>query len=449
MKKVFRLPDVGEGIAEAEIVEYLVQVGDQVKADQPVVRIETDKAVVELPSPVAGMIAELKHQPGDTVAVGDPILVIETEAAGEKIEDAKASGEQTKEEERHEPLTPVPPSASDQETEPKEKKPPTKPAPPIEETAEAGPKKKETPGQILATPHTRKLARELGVDISKVKGTGSHGRITDEDIQSASKAPKPSAAKAPTAAAIQAPATAGFDFEKYGPTRREPLKGIRKATAEVMVRSVSTIPHVTHFDEADVTELLEVLKRKKPLAEKRGAKLTILSFVAKAAASALRMYPALNCSLDEETGELVYKDYYHLGFATDTDAGLMVPVIKDIDKKSVLQIAADLVDLSKRARERTIDIEEMRGGTFTITNVGALGGKWATPIIVHPQAAILCTLRAKPQPIVNDGAVVIRTVMPLTLSFDHRVLDGADAAKFMNFIVGLLEDPMRMLVDMS
>jgi pyruvate dehydrogenase E2 component (dihydrolipoamide acetyltransferase) len=434
MRHVFKLPDVGEGIAEAEIVEYLVKVGDQVKADQPVVRIETDKAVVELPAPYGGKVVEIPHKPGDTVSVGETLLVIETEA------EAAAAAEEKEPEEKPKP-------AEEKKT---EEKPPPRAKPKAEEKPEPG-----APDQrVLATPHTRKLARELKVDITTVIGTGTHGRITDEDVKKvAEKAVAPPAPapppKGPTAAAVQAPATVGFDFEKYGPTKRVPLKGVRKRTAEVMVRSVSTIPHVTHFDEADVTELMGVLERERGLAEARGVKLTILAFLAKAAASALRLNPSLNSSLDEETGELVFKDYYNIGFATDTEAGLMVPVIRDVDRKSVMQIAADLQELSRKARDRSIDLDDMRGGTFTITNIGSVGGKWATPIIVHPQVAILCSMRAKPQPVVRDGQVVVRTILPLTLSFDHRVLDGAEAARFTNFIIGLLEDPMRMLVDMS
>jgi pyruvate dehydrogenase complex dihydrolipoamide acetyltransferase long form len=440
MKHVFKLPDVGEGIAEAEIVEYLVQKGDKVKADQPVVKIETDKAVVELPAPVTGVVVEIPFKPGDSVRVGETLLVIDTETA-----EAEAA-----------------PPAEKKEAPPREESP----AGPLtrERPAEVAPAKAAEPApaaaageRVLATPHTRKVARELKVDITTVKGSGPHGRITDEDVRKAAEEKeKPAAApervaapKAPTAAAVQAPATTGFDFEKYGPTRREPLKGIRKRTAEVMVRSVSTIPHVTHFDEADVTELMSVVEREKPLAVSRGIKLTVLSFLVKAAATGLKQYPKLNCSLDEETGEIVYKDYYHIGFATDTEAGLMVPVVRDVDRKSVLQVAAELQGLSTKARERSIELDDMRGGTFTVTNVGSLGGMWATPIIVHPQVAILCPLRAQPRPLVREGQVVIRTVMPLTLSFDHRVLDGADAARYTSFVISLLEDPMRMLVDMA
>ncbi len=350
MREVFRLPDVGEGIAEAEIVEYLVKVGDNVKADQPVVRIETDKAVVELPAPVTGKVVEIPNEPGSTIRVGDPLLIIETEAEAKK---GKAeAGERPK------------PAPKEEKEEAERKPEPKREKAKAEEREEEPPKEAPEAPRVLATPHTRRLARELKVDISTVKGSGSHRRITDDDVRKAAeKAPSPRP-KGPTAAAIQAPATAGFDFEKYGPTRRVPLKGVRKRIAEVMVRSVSTVPHVTHFDEADVTELLEVVDHERTLAERRGIKLTILSFLAKACTAALKEHPAVNCSLDEETGELVYKDYYHIGFATDTEAGLMVPVVRDVDKKSILQIAEDLQELSRNARDRTIDLESLRGGDF-------------------------------------------------------------------------------------
>ena len=434
MKKVFKLPDVGEGIAEAEIVEYLVEVGDKVKADQMVVRVETDKAVVELPSPFSGTVAEIPHKPGDTVSVGDALLVIETEE-GAAAEEKKKKPEREEKPER----APAEEKKKPERAEKEEKR---------EEPSGAEPAHKGEPGKVLATPHTRKLARELKVDITTVKGSGPQGRVTDDDVRRAGEeAAKPK--EAPAAAPAKAPSTAGFDFEKYGPTRRSPLKGVRKRIAEVMARSASTIPHVTHFDEADVTKLLEVVEREKTLAEGRGIKLTILSFLAKAAAASLKEFPILNSSLDEETGEIVYKEYIHIGIATDTEAGLMVPVIRDVDRKSILQIAAELQELAKKARERSIDLEDLRGGSFSITNVGAIGGTGATPIIQHPQAAILLSVRAKKKPVVRDDQVVIRTIMPLALSFDHRILDGAEAARFMNHLVELLEDPMRMLIDVA
>ncbi len=422
MREVFRLPDVGEGIAQAEIVEYLVAVGDSIKADQNVVRIETDKAVVELPSPFAGVVVEIPHKPGDTVQVGEPLLIVETEAQAAAV-------------------TPLP-------------KAPAVPAPAPETRVAEPPAPKATAAgvespafvKVMATPHTRRLARELGVDINTVKGSGPHGRITDEDVRQAGARVPPELPKAPTAAAVQVPATAGFDFEKYGPTRRVPLKGIRKRIAEVMVRSVSTIPHVTHFDEADVTELYQVLDQARVIGESRNIKLTFLPFLVKIAAAALKKYPIANSSLDEETGELVYKEYINIGIATDTEAGLMVPVLRDADRKSILELAEELAELSRKARDRSVDLEDLRGGTFTISNAGAIGGKWATPIILHPQVAILGSMRATKRPVVRDDQVVIRTIMPLTLSFDHRVLDGADSGRFINYVKELLEDPTRMLV---
>jgi pyruvate dehydrogenase E2 component (dihydrolipoamide acetyltransferase) len=434
MKQIFKLPDVGEGIAEAEIVEYLVEVGDKVKADQTVVRVETDKAVVELPSPFSGTVSEIPHKPGDTVKVGDALLIVDTE-------EVAASEEEKKKPEREKKLQAAPaqekrkPEPADRE----EKR---------EEPPRPEPGKATESGKVLATPHTRKLARELKVDITTVKGSGPQGRITDDDVRRAGEeAARPK--EAPAAASAKVPSTTGFDFEKYGPTRRVPLKGVRKRVAEVMARSASTIPHVTHFDEADVTKLLEVTEREHALAESRGIKLTILSFLAKAAAASLQEFPVLNSSLDEETGEIVYKQYIHIGIATDTEAGLMVPVIRDVDRKSILQIASELQELAKKARERSIDLEDLRGGSFSITNVGAIGGTGATPIIQHPQAAILLSVRANKKPVVRDDQVVIRTMMPLALSFDHRILDGAEAARFMNHLIDLLEDPMRMLIDVA
>lgn len=426
MREVFRLPDVGEGIAEAEIVEYLVNVGDTIKADQNVIRIETDKAVVELPSPFDGEVVEIPNKPGDTVRVGDPLLVVETKAAAK----------------------PAPPRREEARREEPRPLPALKPPKPAKRLPEAPPAQEVT-RRVLATPHTRRLAREMGVDISTITGSGRAGRVTDEDVREAASRKAAPPPKAPTAAAVVPPATAGFDFEKYGPTRRVPLKGVRKRTAEVMARSWSTVPHVTHFDEADVTELLGVVERERNLAEQRQIKLTILSFLTKAVANALQRFPQFNASLDEATGDLVYKEYFNVGFATDTEAGLMVPVIRDVDKKSILQIAGELQELSRKARDRSIELEQMRGGTFTISNVGALGGRWATPIIVHPEVAILCSLRARKQAVVRNDEIVIRTIMPLTISFDHRVLDGADAARFMTHIVAQLEDPMRMLVEIA
>lgn len=414
MRYIFRLPDVGEGIHEAEIIQYAVQPGDLVAIDQIIVKIETDKAVVTLPSPAAGTVLEIPNRPGDLVRVGEPIIILQTTETAT--------------------VTAAPPEKA--VPEPKAEKLPS--VPPV-------------PGKrVLATPHTRQLARQLKVDINLIAGSGKGGRVTDEDVRQASVVQTPSAPKIPRTAAVSHEAsTIGFDFEKYGPTRREPLKGIRKRIAEVMVRSFSTIPHVSHADEADVTDLLAILQKQKPLAEHRGIKLTLTAFIAKAVITTLKQFPVVNSSLDEESGELVFKDYFHLGIATDTENGLMVPVVKDADKKSIMQIAESIQHLAERARKREIELEELRGGTFSITNLGGIGGTHAAPIIQHPQVAILGVLQARKKPVVRNDEIVIRTMMPLVLSFDHRILDGAIMAHFMNFLIHRLEDPLLMLVDLT
>ena len=291
--------------------------------------------------------------------------------------------------------------------------------------------------RVLATPHTRKTARELGVEIGSVRGSGPNGRITDDDVKAASAARAAPALRPP--ATDPAPRAAG--------DTRVPLKGVRRKTAEAMAKSWSTIPHVTHSDEADVTELFAFIARARPDAERLGVRLTALAFVMKAAVAALQKFPSFNASLDNATGELVLHGDHHLGFAADTPAGLMVPVVKDAGAKSVMTLAAEIAALSAKARDRTIAVDELRGGTFTISNLGGIGGTHATPIILHPQVAILALMKARQRPVARDGGVAIRTIMPLDLSFDHRVVDGAEAARFVNQLVKLLEDPLRLLVE--
>ncbi len=421
MRYTFRLPDVGEGIHEAELVSYEVNVGDEVKADEIIVKVETDKAVVTLPSPVDGKILELPHDTGDVINVGDPVVILETDAAVAEEAEEKV----------------------EEETTVSKKQEPEKAEPEKAEVEQPVPAKR-----VLATPHTRHLARELGVDINTIKGSGHNGRITDDDVRKAAKEKPAAAPKIPRAAAVDHEAsTVGFDFDKYGPTKREPLKGIRKRIAEVMVRSFSTIPHVSHTDEADVTDLFEVVKRQKPKAEERGIRLTVTAFVVKAVVSALKQYPVVNSSLDEESGDIVYKDYFNIGIAVDTEQGLIVPVVKKADQKSIMQIAEDIQGLAEKARNREIELEDLRGGTFSITNIGSIGGEHATPIVNHPELAILATMSARQKPVVKDDQIMIRRMMPLIISFDHRLLDGALVARFMNHIKALLEDPMQMLVD--
>ncbi len=410
----FKLPDVGEGVAEGEVVKWHVKEGDQVKENQPLVEIMTDKVNVEIPSPRAGKIARLYAKEGEVVKVGAPLLDIDDAGAplGEKQVPPR-----TVEAAKPEPAPPVAPSRA---------------APPV---VGAGMRKAEA---VLATPATRKLARDLGVDLTQVTGTGPSGRVSDSDVrQFAERGVK---AVAQATVAVTAPRAEGGE-------ERIPLRGLRRRIAEKMVKSKHTIPHVTHFEEIDLTELVELREKAKSIAEKRGIRLTYLPFIMKALVPALRKYPYLNASLDDQAGEVILKKYYNIGVATATDQGLVVPVVKDVDKKTIFQIAQEIELLAQKARTGQLSLEEIQGGTFTVTNVGALGGLIATPIINHPEVAVLGTHRITKRPVVRDGNIVIRDIMYVSLSFDHRVLDGAIAAEFATALKEYLEDPKLFLLE--
>ena len=418
MSFVFRLPDVGEGIHEAEIVEILVEIGDEVKEDQEIFKIETDKAVVGLPSPVSGKVVDIPNIVGDVIKVGDPLMTLETENA--PVAEPAAKTEAHADAEAYTPI-----------------------------------KKPSSPRRPLATPHTRYLARKLRVDISSINGTGKNGRITDQDVENAAKSVpvvekvEPSILGRPAMETEQPqPDNGKLVSSEFGPTRRIPFKGIRKRTAEAMTQSFFTIPHVWHAEEVDVTDLFQVVKKQRDDAQERGIKLTPLAFITRAVTSALKTFPQVNSSLDVEANEIVLKEYVNIGFAVETEHGLMVPVVRGADKKSIMQLAQDIQVLSERARSREIELPELKGGTFTITNVGVVGGAHATPIIYSPQVGILAIMQARQKPVVYQENITIRRIMPLVLAYDHRVLDGAIMARFMNHIKHLLEDPMRMLVEL-
>jgi pyruvate dehydrogenase E2 component (dihydrolipoamide acetyltransferase) len=400
MAKTFRFPDVGEGITEGEIVHWLVAEGDPVRADQTIAEIETDKAVVEMPSPYAGIVLKLHHQEKDIVKVGDALITI-----GEKGESAEAA------------VSPPGPK--------------TAAAPP------AAPAVRPAPGavpEILATPMIRKLAQETGVDLSAVRGTGPLGRITEDDVRKAQAAPSEAR---PLAVKVKAK----YDF--FGDVERVALRGLRRATAKHMAQSVSTAAHVTHFDEADASALA---RAKSSLLARAGAvKLTYLPLIVKALIAALRLHPFFNSEMDDEEQEIVLKKYYNIGIAVDVPDGLIVPVVKSADQKTVFEIAAEIAALAASARARTLDLADLKGGTFSITNVGVLGGEWATPIINYPEAAILATMKIADRVRVRNGAPVVRSTLPLCLSFDHRIIDGAEAARFMGELKAILEDEARLL----
>jgi len=392
----FKFPDVGEGIAEGEIVRWLVEVGDRVRAHQPIVEMETDKAVVELPSPRSGVISELRGAVGDTVAVGAVLAVIE-------------EAEETAVAEMKEQARPAAVGVVGE----------------LEEAPESEPRAAAGETVPKALPMDRKLAAELGIDLAAVRGSGPGGRVTEADIR---------AAGTPTE---EAPA----------PAERLPLKGVRKAMARTMTASARSAVHVTVMERADALALRELRQRERTLAEGKGVRLTYLPFIVKALTLVLERFPLLNSSLDEEKEEIVLHRGQHIGFAVDTPEGLLVPVVRDARRKSILELAAALQELSERARQRKVTPAELKGGTFSISNYGAIGGLWGTPIINPPQSAILGVGRIEEAAVVRGGEVVARPVVPLSLTFDHRIIDGATAQRFLNALVEHIENPDLILLE--
>lgn len=520
MVREFKLPDVGEGVAEGEIVEWLVTEGDKVSEDQPVAEVETDKAVVEVPSPVNGSVKEILAEAGEVVPVGNVIITFNVE--GEEDEEASESAEREEPTESQEQVSEEPADIGGE--------------PAITEAGEeAGSEVETASGRVFAPPNVRRLARELGVSIGNVDGSGPSGRVTEGDVQAAAESggdgeeteeessgpnqldeglesatgqagesesggeltAQPEAASrdrtlaapatrklaedegidinaVPTeeerdgeafvspegvreyaqaqqeAQAADAEAVTGTEGERAGQEEREtrePYRGIRRTIGKQMEASKFTAPHVSHHDTAEVEGLVEARADLKARAQERGVRLTYMPFIMKAIVSALKEFPYLNSALDEENEEIVLKNYYNIGIAVATDAGLMVPVVKNVDQKGVLQLASEVNELAQKARERSISREEMQGGTFTITNFGAIGGEYATPIINHPEVAILGLGELVERPVVEDGAVVAAHTLPLSLSIDHRVIDGADGAAFANRVIEYLENPLLLLLD--
>jgi pyruvate dehydrogenase E2 component (dihydrolipoamide acetyltransferase) len=469
MPRQFTLPDLGEGLTEAEIVAVLVHEGDVVREDAPLLEVETDKAQVEIPSPIGGRVEKIHVTPGQTVKVGAVLVTFAdngapaatppapSRAAAAPAARPAAGAAPTARPSRSTAPATAPASAP-------ASRPPT--AAPTPETAPAA-------GPVPATPATRRLARELGVDLHTVRGTGPGGRVLDTDVQAAAGSPSGAAPAAPSAAAPMtgarpqpapretAPAgpakplaSIGLEppplprFEQWGAVERVPLSHLRRTIAERMTLSATLIPHVTHFDRADITDLDAIITRNLERARERGVTLTLTAFLLRAAALALRAHPHFNASLDPAAGELIVKRYCHLGVAVATPRGLIVPVLRDVDLKPVLEVGRELGALAQRVREGHATLEDLRGGTFTITNIGALGGTGAIPIINYPEVAILGVSRARPEAVVRQGQIVPRLMLPLTLTFDHRVADGADGARFASEIVSLLEAPERLVGDL-
>jgi pyruvate dehydrogenase E2 component (dihydrolipoamide acetyltransferase) len=458
MPREFKLPDLGEGIHEGEVIDVLVSQGDEVEDGQTVMVIETDKADTEVPSPVTGLVKEIKVAKGDVVNVGEVLMTFdvkeEAEEAVEAEEEEKAEAEEKKAERKEE-----------EEEKKQEKEAAAEEKRAREAAKERKPKeperkeKREREGPVPAAPSTRRLARELGVDLREVEPSGPGGRVLAEDVRAYAEKPekkeevpeKPPEKKAPPAApSVEVPALP--DFSQWGPVERQPLRSVRRTTAKRMQIAWAQIPHVTHQDVADVTELEKFRLRHKEEAESRGGALTFTVFMLKAVVAALKAYPRFNASLDMEAEEIIYKKYYHIGVAVDTDKGLLVPVVRDVDRKNLMELSKELYDLAERTRAGDASREEMTGGTLTITNIGPLGGTGFSPIINYPQVAILGMARAKWQPVVlREGErteIVPRLMLPLILGFDHRIADGANAARFLNVIIEALSDPERLMMAM-
>jgi pyruvate dehydrogenase E2 component (dihydrolipoamide acetyltransferase) len=445
----FKLPELGENISQGDLVRLMISPGAKVSEGQPVMELETDKAVIEVPSSITGVVKEIRVKQGEKIKVGQVIFTLEGAAApqpdrpkhapvehvsgqhGARLAFQAAIQAEGKTEEQA--LPPDPPQAL----------PPTFTMP-TQLGKVAGTEHREP---VPAAPHVRRLAREIGIDIHDVKGTGPGGRISEDDVKAYSKA-----LLASMVAAAQSPRGAQFaqpelpDFTKWGKVEHVSIRGVRRKTAEHLWQAWTTIPHVTQNDKADITELEQLRARFAPKAQEAGGKMTVTAIALKVCSSALKIFPQFNASIDLSKDEIIYKQYINIGVAVDTDRGLLVPVIRDVDKKNIVELAAELTQLSKNAREKKLTLAEMEGGTFTITNLGGIGGTGFSPIVNYPEVAILGLSRSSMEPVWLNGKFEPRLVLPVSLSYDHRLIDGADAARFLRWIAEAFEQPFLLSV---
>jgi pyruvate dehydrogenase E2 component (dihydrolipoamide acetyltransferase) len=417
----FTLPELGENVAAGDVVRVLVSPGDLVAREQPLLELETDKATIEVPSSVAGRVQTVAVKAGDKVKVGQLVLTIEEGdlAAREPREEGPRKD--------HERSTEGP--RKDGEAPSRVETVATR----VVETPQAT----ESPSApVPAAPSVRRLARELGVDIARVPGSGPGGRIAPEDVKSYARA----VVTGGTGGAGVAPAEPLPDFSRWGAVERRAMSGVRRKTAEHLSQAWRTIPHVSQHDAADITRLEDLRQRYAPQAERAGGKLTITAIALKVVAAALQRFPQFNASVDMAAEEIVYKQYVHIGVAVDTERGLLVPVIRDVDRKGIIALSVELAQASEKAKARKLTLEDMEGGSFTITNLGGIGGTGFSPIVNHPEVAILGLSRARMEPVWDGGQFVPRLMMPISLSYDHRVIDGADAARFLRFLAEAFEE---------
>jgi pyruvate dehydrogenase E2 component (dihydrolipoamide acetyltransferase) len=460
MTKEIKLPEIADNVNSARVIDILVAEGEKIEQDRPVADMESDKAAFELPSDVAGVVKEIKIKKGDDVTVGQTMFVIETDEGKAEEEEQKETATGDQEEEKQPEAT-----GDEQETvrEGDAEESPGDEEPEEQESIREGEKREieanvgkvieekkveqGKPGPFMgspdvpASPSVRRLARETGVDIRRVKGSGSHGRITPEDIRAAAKK------EIESKSTVSSDGYELPDFTKWGPVRREKMDTVRKITAREMAASWQSIPHVFQFGKADVTELENFRKKYSAQVEKQGAKLTFTAILLKITAAALIKFPVFNASLDIQNEEIIYKDYINIGVAVDTDRGLLVPVIRDADRKSIMQLSAELNEVASKARNKKLMPDALQGGNFAISNLGGIGGTNFTPIVYRPNVAILGVSRAEMEPVYTDGDFRPRLMLPLSLSYDHRAIDGATAARFMKWLCDALEMPVLTMFD--
>jgi len=446
----FKLPELGENISQGDLVRLMVAPGTRVSEGQPVMELETDKAVVEVPSSVSGVVKEVKVKEGEKIKVGQVIFTLEGGAAAAQQARPRSAPVEHVSGQHGARLAFQAAIRAEGKTE-EQALPPDQPqqtvpsfSMPAQLDKVAGTEHRQP---VPAAPHVRRLAREVGVDIYEVKGTGPGGRISEDDVKTHAKALLSAAATA-----IATPRAGHFaqphlpDFAKWGKIERVSMRGVRRKTAEHLAEAWNTIPHVTQHDRADITELEHLRARFAPKAEEAGGKMTVTAIALKVCAAALKVFPQFNASIDIEKEEIVYKQYINIGVAADTDRGLLVPVIRDVEKKNIVELAVELSQLSKKAREKKLTPGDMEGGTFTITNLGGIGGVGFTPIVNFPEVAILGLSRSRMEPEWINGKFEPRLILPLSLSYDHRLIDGADAARFLRWISEAFEQPFLLSV---
>lgn len=440
MSRTIKLSPLGENIEGGDVVKVLVKAGDSIQAEQPIIEVETGKATVEIPSPEAGVVEAVLVKEGSAIKIGDPVIQLADGDSGSAGTDAPAKPEPAEPPAKTEPPPPAPPPKVGVDTTP------LKPGAPEPSAEPVVPVPKPSAVPVAAAPSVRKFAREIGVDIGEVKGSGSSGQITIDDVKRHSRQIR-TGGKIHTHCALEAVPLP--DFSKWGPTDRETMSTIRVVTAEHLSRAWATIPHVTQFDKADITEIESLRKRFAPKAEAAGGKLTVTAILLKVVAAALKVFPKLNASVDMGGRTVVYKKYYNIGVAVDTARGLLVPVVRNVDQKNIIQLSVELGEIARKAREGKIAPDDLQGGTFTITNLGGIGGSFFTPIINAPEVAILGVSRAVMESVCGrkDGICSPRLMMPLSLSYDHRLIDGADGARFLRWVVEAIEEPMLISLE--